>query len=69
MLIFAAVFLWSAKHEPPQFNIATLGVWALGALTVALLARAAFAVAAPLLALFGAILKQAVQALQHEAEP
>lgn len=69
LLMLAAVFLWSAKHEPPDFNIASLGVWTLGALTVALLARAAFALAAPLLGLLGAIFKQTLLALQHEAEP
>jgi hypothetical protein len=69
MLMLAAVFLWSAKHEPPQFDITSLGIWALGAVMVALLTGAALALAAPLLGILGAILSQAVHALQNEAEP
>ena len=43
MIVLAAVLLWSAKNEPAQFDITSLGTWALGAILVALLVRAALA--------------------------
>lgn len=69
MIVLAVMLLWSAKHEPPQFDIASVGIWVLGAVMVALLVRAALALAAPLLGILGAILSQAVEALHNGAEP
>ena len=70
MVVLAAVLLWSAKHEPAQFDITSLGTWALGAILVALLVRAALALVTPLFGLFGAILAQALQSMHdNEAEP
>ncbi|GLR67512.1 hypothetical protein GCM10010909_21930 [Acidocella aquatica] len=68
MLMLAAVFIWSAQHQPPVFTPASLSGWALGAATVALLTRATLALAAPVLGIFGTIFTQALQHLQHGAE-
>ena len=68
ILMFAVMLAWSARHQPPVFTPASLSGWALGAATVALLARAALALAAPVLGMFGAIFTQALQHLQHGAE-
>jgi hypothetical protein len=70
MIVLAAVLLWSAKNEPAQFDITSLGTWALGAILVALLVRAALALITPLFGLFGALLAQALQSMHNnEAEP
>jgi hypothetical protein len=69
MLTLAVVFLWSAKHQPPQLDITSVGIWALGAIMVAMLVRAALALAAPVLGILGAILSQAVHTMQNGAEP
>lgn len=70
MIVLAAVLLWSAKNEPAQFDITSLGTWALGAVLVALLVRAALALITPLFGLFGALLAQALQSMHNnEAEP
>jgi|GEM_PF-3576535 hypothetical protein len=68
VLTLAVMFIWSARHQPAAFDPASLAGWALGALTVALLTRAALALAAPVLGMFGAIFTQAMQHLQHGAE-
>ena len=68
MLMLAAVFIWSARHQPPVFTPASLAGWAFGAATVALLTSAALALAAPVLGVFGAIFTQALQHLQHGTE-
>jgi hypothetical protein len=68
VLTFAAMFIWSAQHQPLVFTPASLAGWALGAATVALLTRAALALAAPVLGVLGAIFTQALQHLQHGAE-
>ncbi|MDD2795457.1 hypothetical protein [Acidocella sp.] len=68
MLMLAAVFIWSAQHQPPVFTPASLAGWALGAATVALLTRAALALAAPLLGVCGALFTQALQHLQQGTE-
>lgn len=68
MLTLAAVFIWSARHQPPVFTPASLAGWALGAVTVALLTSAALALAAPVLGVFGAIFTQALQYFQNGAE-
>jgi len=70
MIVLAAVLLWSAKNEPAQFDVTSLGTWILGAILVALLVRAALALIAPLFGLFGALLAQALQSVHdNEAEP
>ncbi len=69
MITIAAVLMWSARHEPDSFSAASTGVWLMGALTTALLVRAAMALAAPLIGLAGAVLGQALRVMQNEAEP
>ena len=68
MLTLAAVFLWSAGHEPAVFNAASLSLWLLGALTAGLLVQAALTLAAPLLGIFAAVLSQATRILQRGPE-
>jgi hypothetical protein len=67
-LMLAVMFLWSAQHEPLVFNIVSLATWILGAVSTALLARAVLALAVPVLALAGSILRHAFQGLQGRAE-
>jgi hypothetical protein len=67
-LMLAVMFLWSAQHEPPVFNIVSLAIWVLGAVSTALLARAVLALAVPVLTLAGSILRRAFQGLQGRAE-
>lgn len=67
-LMLAVMFLWSAQHEPPVFDIVNLATWILGAVSTALLARAALALAAPGLSIAAAILRRAFQGLQGRAE-
>lgn len=69
MVTLAAVFLWAARHEPADFSAASLVVWFAGAITAALLVRAALALAAPLLAIAGAALEQAIASLRSGDEP
>jgi ABC-type thiamin/hydroxymethylpyrimidine transport system permease subunit len=59
MVTMAAVFAWAAVHEPARFTPASCGVWLLGALTTALLVRAAMALISPLAAALAAALGQA----------
>ncbi len=68
ILMLAVMLTWAARHQPAAFTPASLAGWALGAATVALLTRAALALAAPVLGMFGAIFTQALQHLQHGAE-
>ncbi len=65
----AAVLMWSARHEPDAFTTASTGVWLMGAVTTALLVRAALALATPLIGLCGAVLGQALRVMQNGAEP
>jgi hypothetical protein len=68
MLMLAAMFIWSAAHEPDQFTIGNTAAWLLGAVTVALVARAAFALASPIMRIIGIVLGQALHSLQSGAE-
>ncbi|HUW79477.1 MAG TPA: hypothetical protein VMV54_01130 [Acidocella sp.] len=68
MLMLAAMFLWSAQHEPPAFSLASVAIWLSGAVTIALLARAALALASPVLNIAGALLHQAFQGQNSGAE-
>ncbi len=65
LLTLGAVFLWSAAHEPAAFNAANLSLWAVGALTTALVVRAALALAAPMLGICAAVLGQAAHILHR----
>ncbi len=47
-LVVAAAILWAAANEPTNLTPSSAAVWLLGALTVALLARAALALLQPL---------------------
>lgn len=64
MLTLAAAAAWAAVHEPGEFSAATVGVWLCGAVTMALLARAALALFTPLLAMFGVIVGRALKTMQ-----
>jgi hypothetical protein len=63
MLTLAAMASWAALHEPDRFTMGSAGVWALGAMTVALLVRAGLALLVPLIDIIGAIFGRAVQIL------
>jgi small neutral amino acid transporter SnatA (MarC family) len=69
MLTLAATCLWSAGNEPAGFDAASLASWLLGAFTVALLSRAALALAGPLLRLLGTTLSALYQPRDRKAEP
>lgn len=51
LVVLAIAILWAAGHQPDAFTPASVLIWVLGMLTAALLARAAFAVAEPVLKL------------------
>jgi hypothetical protein len=61
MLTLAAAAAWAAMHEPASFDLSSAGQWGLEMLAVALLVRAVLALLTPVLALFGALLLQAVK--------
>lgn len=71
MLTLAAMAGWAAAHVPAGFTLASAGVWVCGALTVALLTRAALALAAPLLGMVSVLFSRAMKAMQQQpgAEP
>jgi len=51
LVVLAIAILWAAGHQPGSFTPPSVLIWLLGMLTVALLARAAFAVAEPVMKL------------------
>lgn len=51
LVILSIAILWAAGHQPAALSLTTVLVWALGIVTVALGARAAFAVGEPLVKL------------------
>jgi hypothetical protein len=59
-LMVAAAILWAAANEPTGFTLSSTIVWALGSLTIAILARAALALLQPLAKLGVALLLQGV---------
>jgi hypothetical protein len=67
-LMLGVMFLWLARHEPPVFNIVDVAIWILGAISAALLARAALALVAPGITIAGSVLRRAFQGLQGGAE-
>jgi hypothetical protein len=70
-LMVAAAILWAAANEPTGFTMASVIVWLLGSVTVAILARAALALLQPLTRLGLALLLQGVprQAPKTEDHP
>ena len=68
MVVLAAMFLWSAQHEPDAFDIGSVTAWALGAVTVGMLVYAALALASPVLHIMGSITGRALQAMQTRPE-
>ncbi len=66
MLTFAAMAGWAALHEPAGFTLASAGVWACGAVTVAFLARAALALLAPLLNVLGVLFSRALKTRRYD---
>jgi hypothetical protein len=68
LLVLAVMFLWAAQNEPANFTASTFASWALGALTVALLTRAGLALVAPVFAIAGTLLTQAMQEHPHGVE-
>jgi hypothetical protein len=67
-LMVAAAILWAAANEPVGFTMASTIVWVLGALTIAILARAALALLQPLTKLGVALLLQGVPRQTPETE-
>jgi small neutral amino acid transporter SnatA (MarC family) len=59
MLAAAVTLFWAASQEPDQLSLPNLIAWLLGAATIGLLVRAAFAVAEPLLKLLANLTLQA----------
>jgi hypothetical protein len=59
-LMVAAAVLWAAANEPAGFTLASMIVWALGSLTIAILTRAVLALLHPLGKLGIALLLQGV---------
>jgi hypothetical protein len=70
-LMVAVAILWAAANEPTGFTMASVIVWLLGSVTVAILARAALALLQPLSKLGLALLLQGVprQAPKTEDHP
>ncbi|HQT46406.1 MAG: hypothetical protein B7X08_01320 [Acidocella sp. 20-63-7] len=69
MVVLAITFLWAAQNMPPSFTAGSVVSWGLGAFTVALLAGAGFALASPILKIFGTMLGQALREHKtHEGE-
>ncbi|GAB0116655.1 hypothetical protein [Acidisoma sp. 7E03] len=61
LVVLAVAILWAAGHQPDSFTPASTLIWTLGMVTVALLARAAFAVMEPVMKLGAGILLLSVQ--------
>jgi hypothetical protein len=68
MLTLAAMTGWAAGHEPDVFTPGSLGVWLIGACTIALLTRAALALLSPLLGFMGIIFERAMRTSRDGAE-
>lgn len=69
LLVLACAMLWAAAHQPAAFDLGSVSGWALGMVTVALLARAALALAGPLLKILGDFLASAMRDIQKGGEP
>ena len=67
-LMVAAAILWAADNEPAGFTLSSTIVWALGSLTIAILARAALALLLPLAKLGLSLLLQGVPRQPPKAE-
>lgn len=66
ILTVAALAAWGAAHVPEQFTVASAGVWICGAVTVALLTRAALALGAPLIAILGVLSGRALKTVRQD---
>ena len=67
-LMVAAAILWAADNQPAGFTLSSTIIWALGALTIAILARAALAFLLPLVKLGTSLLLQGVPRQAPKAE-
>jgi hypothetical protein len=61
-----ALAAWGAAHVPEQFTVASIGVWVCGAVTVALLARAALALGTPLIGILGVLFGRALKTARQD---
>ncbi len=68
MVVIAITMFWGALHEPDVFDAGTIAVWALGAVTVALLARAGLALFEPSIRLVITLLLLAIERSRTEVE-
>ncbi|HTI00218.1 MAG TPA: hypothetical protein VL752_04650 [Acidisoma sp.] len=65
LVVLAIAILWAAGHQPTSFTPSSLLIWVLGMLTVALFARAAFAVLEPVLKLGTGLVLYGLQRQHH----
>jgi hypothetical protein len=65
LVVLAIAILWAGGHEPSSFTPSSLLVWVLGMLTVALLARACFALLEPVLKLGASLVLYGLQRQHH----
>ncbi len=47
LVLTSFVFFWAASHEPPAFTATSISIWIFGAITAALLAKAALVLTEP----------------------
>ena len=66
ILTMAALAAWGAAHVPEQFTVANIGVWICGAVTVALLTRAALALGTPLIGILGVLSGRALKSVRQD---
>ena len=69
LLVVAAALFWAGLNQPGSLTPVTLLLWALSAVTVGVLMRAALAVAEPLVKLAFAMAKQSTSAEGAAEEP
>lgn len=68
LVVLAVATLWAAGHQPESFTPSSVVIWALGLFTAGLLARAAFAVAEPMIKLALSLLLHLLQRQRAAAE-
>jgi hypothetical protein len=67
LLVIGIVLAWAALNEPAVFNLTSLGVWVLSALTTGLLAYAALTLVRPVFGLAAAFVLQTAAPRHDEA--
>jgi hypothetical protein len=69
LLVVAAALFWAGLNQPGSLTLVTLLLWALSAVTVGVLMRAALAVGEPLVKLAFAMVRQRPSAEGTAEEP